>query len=171
MNLEHSKKSTTEYKTVNKAIKSYAEQLNKISTYKVESRGVTYSSFLKDKMLIILAIRNGIPYNLFNKIKDLTPFSEDEWANFLSLSKKTLYRHSNEVDYVFKPIHSEKIIEIAEVIDYGKEVFDTTEQFYLWLSTPSFALGNLKPSELLKNSYGKEMVKSELTKIENGIFA
>ena len=121
-------------------------------------------------MLIIHAIRKGLPYDLFTKIKELTPFTEDDWADYLNLSKKTLQRHSNETDYYFKPIHTEKIIELAEVTNYGKEVFDSKEQFYLWLNTPSFALGDLKPAELLKDSYGKEMVMAELNRIENGIF-
>ena len=49
-------------------------------------------------------------------------------------------------------------------------MFDSTEQFYLWLNTPSYALGNLKPAELLKDSYGKELVMGELNRIEQGIF-
>ena len=52
----------------------------------------------------------------------------------------------------------------------GKDVFDSEEQFYLWLNTPNFALGSLKPFELMKDSYGKEMVISELHKIDQGIF-
>jgi putative toxin-antitoxin system antitoxin component (TIGR02293 family) len=89
----------------------------------------------------------------------------------LNLSKKTLQRHRNEDDFFFKPIHTEKIIELAEVTNFGKEVFDSEEQFYLWLNTPSFALSNLKPAELLKDSYGKELVMSELNRIDHGIFA
>ena len=56
------------------------------------------------------------------------------------------------------------------VTNFGKKVFDTKEQFYLWLTTPSYALGNLKPSELLKDSYGKELVMGELNRIDKGIF-
>ncbi len=67
-------------------------------------------------------------------------------------------------------IHTEKIIELAEVTNFGKKVFDSNEQFYLWLNTPSFALGNLKPAKLLKDSYGKELVMAELNRIEQGIF-
>ena len=52
----------------------------------------------------------------------------------------------------------------------GNTVFDTETQFYMWLKTPSFALGNLQPIELLRDSYGKEMVVNELNKIDQGIF-
>jgi uncharacterized protein (DUF2384 family) len=41
----------------------------------------------------------------------------------------------------------------------------------MWLETPNFALGNQKPFELLKDSYGKEMVMGELTRIDHGILA
>ena len=80
-------------------------------------------------------------------------------------------RNSREKeDFIFKPLQSEKILELAEVTSLGNDVFDTEEQFYLWLNTPSFALGNLQPIELLKDSYGKEMVVNELNKIDQGIF-
>jgi putative toxin-antitoxin system antitoxin component (TIGR02293 family) len=73
-------------------------------------------------------------------------------------------------NYVFESIPSEKILELAEVTSLGKDVFDAEEQFYMWLNLPNFALGNLKPFELLKDSYGKEMVMNELRKIDYGIF-
>ncbi len=58
---------------------------------------------------------------------------------------------------------------MAEVTNIGKEVLGKIEKFKLWLDTPNFALGNLKPMELLKDSYGKELVISELTHINHGI--
>ncbi len=130
---------------------------------------VTYEHFLTNKMLIIAAIRAGIPYSLFNVIQDYTPFSESDWAHFLGVSTKSLQRYKSARKYQFKPIHSEKIIEMAEVTKLGLDVFDNMEKLKLWLNTPSFALGSLKPIELLKDSYGKEMVISELTRIEHGI--
>ena len=96
-------------------------RVNKIN---VPNRQITYEKFLEDKMLIIVAIRTGIPYSLFDLIQNYTPFSESDWANFLDISTKSLY---------------------------------------------SYALGKLKPIELLKDSYGKEMVIGELNRINHGI--
>jgi putative toxin-antitoxin system antitoxin component (TIGR02293 family) len=155
---------------VNEAIQSYVRNLDTTITYNISKKDITYSDFFDNKMLIIHTIRKGLPYQIFDKIKEITPFTEDDWADYLNLSKKTLQRHKNESNFFFKPIHSEKIIELAEVTNYGKEVFDSTEQFYTWLNTPSFALENLKPSELLKDSYGKELVMAELNRIDYGIF-
>lgn len=133
------------------------------------NKNLTYSEFLSNKMLMISVIRNGVSYTLFSLIKDVTPFSENDWAEFLDISTKSLQRYK-QTSKQFKPIQSEKIIELAEVTNVGKEVFGSLEKFKLWLNTSNFALGKMKPIELLKDSYGKEMVMSELIRIEHGIF-
>jgi putative toxin-antitoxin system antitoxin component (TIGR02293 family) len=131
---------------------------------------VSYREFLSDKMLMISAIRDGIPYSLFALIKGVTPFTEDDWATLLNLSLKSLHRYKAGSKH-FKPLQSEKIIEMAEVTKVGTEVFGDLEKFRLWLNTPSFALGKMKPIDLLQDSYGKELVIRELTHINYGIFA
>lgn len=130
---------------------------------------VSYNEFLTDKMLIIVAIRTGIPYSLFDLIQDYAPFSENDWADFLDISTKSLHRYKTAADHSFKAIHSEKIIEMAEVTQVGLDVFGNMDKLKLWLNTPNYALGSLKPIELLKDSYGKELVISELTRINHGI--
>jgi putative toxin-antitoxin system antitoxin component (TIGR02293 family) len=133
------------------------------------SKKITYDDFLSNKMLIILAIRSGIPYSLFSLIQVNTPFTENDWANFLDISTKSLQRYKSSTAHSFKPIHSEKIIEMAEVTKVGLDVFGNMEKLKLWLNTPNYALVSLKPIELLKDSYGKELVIGELVRINHGI--
>ena len=140
---------------------------NQFSTLKSD---LTLSGFLKNKLLIVYTIRKGIPYSIFALIKDYTPFSINDWAEYLNISGKSLTRYSQS-DKTFKPIHTEKIIELAEVTNLGLEVFGDDNKFKLWLETPNYALGKQKPFELLKDSYGKEMVMGELTHIDQGILA
>ena len=64
--------------------------VNKIN---VPNRQITYEKFLEDKMLIIVDIRTGIPYSLFDLIQHYTPFSENDWADFLDISTKSLHNH------------------------------------------------------------------------------
>ena len=59
---------------------------------------------------------------------------------------------------------------MAEVTNVGLDVFGNMEKLKLWLKTPNFSLGNIKPMDLLRDSYGKELVISELTRINYGIF-
>lgn len=162
-------KSTLEVK-LDREITAFLKKSNNTKIIKIEiEKAVTYEDFLSDKMLIILAIRAGIPYSLFDLIQDYTPFTENEWANFLDISTKSLQRYKASEEHHFKPIHSEKIIEMAEATKVGMDVFGNMDKFRLWLNTPNFALGTLKPIELLKDSYGKELVISELIRINYGI--
>lgn len=155
---------------IDKAVRVLVKRVEQERGYKLLNKNITYDEFLKNRMLIVHAIREGIPYELFNLIKEITPFNEDDWASFLGISTKSLQRNKIKEDFIFKPLQSEKILELAEVTSLGNNVFDTETQFYMWLKTPSFALGNLQPIELLRDSYGKEMVVNELNKIDQGIF-
>lgn len=155
---------------IDKAVQVLVNRVEKERGYKILNKKITYEEFLKNRMLIVYAIREGISYDLFHLIKEMTPFNEEDWASFLGISTKSLQRNKVKEDFIFKPLQSEKILELAEVTSLGNTVFDTEAQFYLWLKTPSFALGNLQPIELLTDSYGKEMVVNELNKIDQGIF-
>jgi putative toxin-antitoxin system antitoxin component (TIGR02293 family) len=141
------------------------------SDFKVEEPpGLTYEKFLDNKMLMIAAIRAGIPYSLFELIKEESPFTETDWVEILDISGKSLQRYKQAKQHVFRPIHSEKIMEMAEVTHAGLEVFGSLDKFRSWLHTPAFAFGQLKPIELLKDSYGKDMVLGQLVRISHGIF-
>jgi len=134
------------------------------------SPSLSFIDLLNDKFKLVELIQAGISFGLFEKIRAIFPFTMQDWSAFLDISPKSLQRYSNDKRR-FKPIHSEKIIELAEVIVYGIEVFEDASKLKLWLDTPSFALGRMRPLDLIKNSYGKELVMRELTAIEYGIFA
>jgi putative toxin-antitoxin system antitoxin component (TIGR02293 family) len=148
---------------------TYVTSLPRYSRYPT-LKGVPLSRFFSDRMMVVDVIRQGIPTSLFMSIKDLTPFSDQEWSDFLDISLKSLQRYKKESDYVFRSIHSEKIIELMEVTVVGLEVFDSAEDFAAWLNASSHALGNRRPIELLRDSYGKELVLSELQRIDQGVF-
>jgi putative toxin-antitoxin system antitoxin component (TIGR02293 family) len=134
------------------------------------NKKLTFSDFLSDKMLLVKVIRQGIPYSFFNLVQHFTPFSEKDWSNLLDMSTKSLQRYKNDARD-FKPIHAEKILEMAEVSDIGLDVFGDMEKFKQWLHTPNYALGKMRPIDLLADSYGKDLVISELHRINHGIFA
>ena len=155
---------------LNKAIAVVVKGLDMDKGVLSQTEATTYSEFLMNKMLMIGVIRAGVPYSLFELIQDATPFTDNYWADVLDISTKSLHRYKQE-SRSFRPIQSEKIIELAEVTNVGLDVFGDMERLKLWLETPNFALGSLKPIELLKDSYGKELVLSELTRINYGILA
>jgi putative toxin-antitoxin system antitoxin component (TIGR02293 family) len=147
-----------------RALQSFIGKVSK------EKTDTSLLELLSNRLLMIKTIEEGIPFSIFAKILDLSPFPIQYWSDALDLSLKSLQRYS-QTNRRFDPIHSEKIIELAEVIEFGKNVFGDNQKLKLWLETPNFALGKLRPMDLLKYSYGKEMVLTELGRIENGILA
>ena len=102
-------------------------------------------------------------------IESLAPFSESDWAAYFGISTKSLQRYKKAGER-FKPVHSEKSMEMAEVIYLGLTLFGSADKFNTWLIQPSLALGGEKPLDLLKDSYGKSLVTGELTRMNHGIF-
>ena len=136
----------------------------------LKGKQITFDEFLNNIHLIVIAIQTGIPFPIFELIREKSTFTLAEFAKYLDTSTKTINRYKLDKKS-FKPIHSEKIIEIAEVVELGYDIFDSEEQFKQWLRTPNYALRSSRPMDLLKDSYGKEMVIGELTRIDHGIFA
>lgn len=165
----------TRYKDIDKKldikINKFVKVLEKENKVKIIKKGnLTFDSFLENKYLIVMAIRMGITVPIYNLIKEKAPFTLDDWATYLGISSRSINRIKAS-NGNFKSIQSERILEIAEVVELGYDIFDSKEQFKQWLNTPNFALRKSRPMDLLKDSYGKEMVINELTRIEHGIFA
>jgi len=67
---------------------------------------------------------------------------------------------------------SELVLVLAEVLDYGIEVFNfEKEKFHHWLKKPNISLGGMSPESLFDSVTGVAEVKLALDRIEYGIFA
>jgi putative toxin-antitoxin system antitoxin component (TIGR02293 family) len=152
----------------NKELRQYIKRFPRARI--IKESNVTYHKILNDRLLIVNAIRHGVTTRLFDEIKSNAPFDDQQWSVFLNLNIRTLQRYRADKKHVFKPIHSEKIFELAELVALGNIVFDSQEDFTIWLSTPSVALGRVKPVDLLDSSYGMQLIMAELNMIEYGVF-
>ena len=119
---------------------------------------------------LVEMVRQGVRFDAFDSFANKSPFSLNEWSEFLHLSERTMQRYRNE-KRTFDPLQSEKIIEIALFYNKGVEVFGSAEKLNSWLETDSLALGSIKPKTLLDNSFGINILRDELTAIEYGILA
>lgn len=117
------------------------------------------------------AIQNGVGHTAFESIRDLSPFTDADWARFLDISTKSLLRYRQDPSHRFKPGQSETILEVAELCTVGIRVFGSSEAFNHWLGTPNGALAGKKPQELVGSSYGQQLLLDELIRIDQGIFA
>lgn len=132
---------------------------------------VPYSIIESSNVLsIIETIRQGVKFSVFENFVNRSTFSLNEWSSFLHISDRTMQRYQRE-KRKFEPLQSEKIIEIMLIYKKGIEVFGSEEKFNLWLNSENIYLGKTKPKEFLDNSFGLNVLKDELTKIEHGVLA
>jgi len=124
-----------------------------------------------DTVRLIALVREGLSSEFFtHSLLDQFSFSLSEWARYLHLSERTLQRYRTE-NKIFEPVQSEKILELLMLFRNGIFVFGDKQNFETWMSSKSIALGGIQPKQLLDTSYGINLLKDELTRIEHGVLA
>lgn len=113
-------------------------------------------------------VKNGISKKQLEAIKSETDLNYGILSNLLSISRTTLINKKG--DDRFDPSTSERIMHLAEILCYGREVFESREIFNIWIRIPNSGLGGKSPLELLDTLYGIEEVKKELGRIEYGVY-
>lgn len=143
----------------------------KLKTMEIFEPSASYGLTEHNKIFnLIELIRTGIKFSNFNAFMLNSPFSMPEWARFLHLSERTMQRIQKD-KRKFDSLQSEKILEIVMLYNKGTNVFGDPDKFNSWLNDPCIALDNNIPKHLLDNSFGINLVKDELSKIEHGILA
>lgn len=118
------------------------------------------------KLELIDRIREGVRKNDWKTLISILGSTEKEFADILPASISSMQKKK-----VYSKETSERIYELARLFGKGFEVFDSHADFKMWLLTPSKALGNKKPFELLDSSFGFEMVENEIVRIQYNVYA
>ena len=165
-----------ESNTLNEQFIAYSKNshfLDKIEELGFDNKFIKELSFddiLRSKPLLIKFIKNGISPRLFKAIVDNSPFYMYEWIEFLDLPLRTIQRYLKE-NKLFKPVHTEKIIEFSILIKQGIDTFGSVDKFKSWLCTPSYIFSGQRPCNLISTSIGIQMVSEELINIDYGLFS
>jgi putative toxin-antitoxin system antitoxin component (TIGR02293 family) len=88
----------------------------------------------------------------------------------LNVSSPTLYRWIKSSKNL-KKNYSILLFELTDLLLYGKEVFNSNENFVKWLNLPNTALGGMEPQELLELPGGIAKVKDIVGRIEHGVYS
>lgn len=118
------------------------------------------------KLELIDRIRTGVKKDDWKQLITNLGAKEKEFEFILPTSISSMQKKS-----VYGRETSERIYEISRLFGLGFEVFDTPEDFKKWLVTPSKALGNKKPFDLLDSSFGFEMVENEIVRIQYNVYS
>lgn len=148
----------------NKKIKTKSEYKPNAKASKVQE---PFVSFVTVKPLPLVKDFN---YKEFKKIADRAPFTQQEWADILHISERTLQRYA-KANSTFPFSVTDRILQIDKVIKRGIEVFGSLEKFVNWLRSNPFMLEDNLSVNSLRTIDGINLVLTQLGRIEHGLFA
>ncbi|MDD3004801.1 antitoxin Xre/MbcA/ParS toxin-binding domain-containing protein [Flavobacterium sp.] len=118
------------------------------------------------KLELINRIRQGVKKSDWKELIVNIGAKEKEFEFILPTSISSMQKKE-----VYSQETSERIYEISRLFGLGYEVFDSPGQFKQWLTTPSKALGNKIPFELLDSSFGFQVVENEIQRIQYNVYS
>ncbi|HEX5669026.1 MAG TPA: antitoxin Xre/MbcA/ParS toxin-binding domain-containing protein [Chitinophagaceae bacterium] len=114
-------------------------------------------------------VEGGISKLSLEALKQQMGFDYDQLAQVLNVARATLINKKSSEK--FNTDLSDKIMNLADIITYGFEVFEDHERFKVWLQSPVRALGGKKPFDLLHTSFGRDEVRDLLGRIDQGVYS
>jgi putative toxin-antitoxin system antitoxin component (TIGR02293 family) len=118
---------------------------------------------------LLKLIKTGITKNVLQKMMDTLDIHIEDMADLLHTTDRTLRRYEN--DTILNTEQSERVLELAKLYSFGKEVFGNLDKFKLWMNDKILALGNNTPKEFLDTSLGIQMLTQILGRIQYGVYS
>lgn len=115
---------------------------------------------------LIHRIRGGVRKEEWKQLISSIEATEKEFEDILPTSISSMQKKA-----VYGKETSERIYELAQLFGLGYEVFDSKADFKDWLLSPSRALGERSPFELLDSSLGFELVEKEIMRIKYNVYS
>lgn len=135
----------------------------------VSISGMTYPRF--DRAARMKLIRERMPFDILESLVKRSGLSIKLFLQRLDMPQTT-YNKKKRENALLDRRDSELVLVLAEVLDYGLEVFNGEEgKFHRWLKKSNHSLGGVSPESLFDSITGIEEVKYALDRIEFGAFA
>ena len=127
------------------------------------------SLHIENPLDIINTSQKGLTKGALIHIGSFLSLNQKRLADIGAISLRTFQRYDDNKK--LNPVASENIIQLAEIIKLGIEVFNDRDTFLKWLKTPNKALRKKTPIELLKFRTGCDLVRNLMGQIQHGIVA
>jgi putative toxin-antitoxin system antitoxin component (TIGR02293 family) len=125
---------------------------------------------IKDSFSLVMAAHRGIPAQTAFQIAADLLLHQDQLAQILHVSVKTLRAYA-QTGKTLDPPASEQVLKLHAMHIKGEEVFGTSPAFRNWLQKPAHGFEGQLPLTLLQTSEGIDLIIEELERIAYGDFS
>ncbi|KJH69613.1 hypothetical protein UH38_22985 [Aliterella atlantica CENA595] len=120
-------------------------------------------------------IAAGIPASAIVRLKQATGLSEQQMAQTVGISRRTLSRRIQQANadsnQRLTAAQSDRLYRLARIVARAVEVFGDEVEAKQWLNEPKLTLNGQTPLAAISTEPGVEQVDLMLGRIEHGIFA
>lgn len=106
----------------------------------------------------------------FELLNEKLPFTQQEWADILHISDRTLQRYLKDTK-PFEGLHAEHLYQIDALAEVGLSVFNDRASFEAWLRAPKSILGKEICFDALRSFGGVQFIAEELGRIAYGVYS
>ncbi|MEX2534946.1 MAG: antitoxin Xre-like helix-turn-helix domain-containing protein [Trueperaceae bacterium] len=127
----------------------------------------SFTGLADNRTSLIEAVREGLPYALFEDLIQALELSHRELAGIIGLPLRTLNnrKHAGR----FTPQESDHLLRVARVYGRVVEFFGHRDRARDWLKRPAFAFDEKPPLSLLDTELGAEAVSTLIGQLEHGV--
>lgn len=112
--------------------------------------------------------KSKLDFEYISILDKIIGLNDDVLSKCLNITPRTFRNYKNKQDLILKDNIKEHIILILSLYKHGTEVFDTVDNFELWLSKKNYLLDNKAPVDFLETISGIKFIDNRLTAIEYG---
>ena len=119
-------------------------------------------------------IRKGIPFKVVEDIKERLKLADEEIAEILGMSVRTLSRRrhiKDKEDARLNAIESDRLFRLVKIFALAQDVLEDKEQAIKWLHSRQFGLGKRIPLEVIQTEVGAREAEDLLMRIEHGVYS
>ncbi|MBI4689586.1 MAG: DUF2384 domain-containing protein, partial [Nitrospirae bacterium] len=113
-------------------------------------------------------IRRGIPYAGVRLVKTALNLTDNEFADYLGISLRTLQRKRDSHKKLSIP-EGDRLFRIARIFALAVSVLESEEMARKWMHRPQRGLGGRVPIQVIQTEAGVQEVEDLLEKIEFGV--
>lgn len=123
-----------------------------------------------DDALMDHEVRNGLPVELFFRVRDALAIRPEMLSQVISVPIRTLMRRKQRGERL-KSDESERLLRLTRLYLWATEALHGKDKARRWLFSPNRALGGRTPIEFASTEPGARETERLLGRIEHGVFS
>lgn len=92
-----------------------------------------------------------------------------EYTALLPVTRRTIEKAKD--NDLLSPQVSDRVLQIAELYEFGSEVLGGKDEFNRWLKTPLIAIAGKRPMDYMDKETGMSLVRDLLGRIAFGVYS